>query len=275
MGDGEHADASTPIALSNFNPNQARDAHGRWSYVHGDSLAKYTNEKGEWTAERQKLHDEIVSKYLAQAKTKPIEPVYVIFGGGSAAGKSNLAKHLGSSVLPKDKVHVDTDEIKGMLPDYKDMQNAGDSRAAAYTHEESSYLGKRIVKEALKEGFNVILDGTGNVSLESLQQKAAQARQAGHKVHGVYATVPTKMAEDRNLARAQKTGRLVVPTYLRSTHKAVSSIVPAAMANDTFDDFGLYDTQNGVRLIASKQKGFPQVIHDNDLYQQFLDKAKE
>lgn len=277
LPDDEFGDADDDIdlSLSNFNPNQTRDSKGQWADTGGDSLTKYTNQKGEWTAERAKLHDEIVAEHLAQATTKPQEPTYVIFGGGSAAGKSNLRKHLSAGDFPKDAITIDTDEIKKRLPEYSDMVAKGDSSAAAYTHEESSYLGKRIAKEGIEAGYNVVLDGTGNVSLESLMKKANQARQAGHKVQGVYATVPTKIAEQRNLDRAERTGRLVVPTYLRSTHAAVSNIVPDAMQRDVFDKFDLYDTQQGVKPIASKIKGFPATIHDNDLWKAFLAKANE
>ena len=66
-------------------------------------------------------------------------------------------------VLPeKGAVRIDPDEIKeSFIPEYKQIKDAGDSRAASVVHEESSALGKRVVKDAYGQKLDVIMDVVG------------------------------------------------------------------------------------------------------------------
>jgi hypothetical protein len=106
-----------------------------------DTLEKYTRADGTLTPERAALHKQIINGILAGHKPQE-HSVATFFGGGPTAGKSTALK-----ATLEDTAHIDSDEIKARLPEYQQMLDAKDPRAAAFVHEESSALGKQAVAE--------------------------------------------------------------------------------------------------------------------------------
>jgi predicted ABC-type ATPase len=213
--------------------------------VPGSTSAQHMEQlpDGSWdfTAERKRLHDQIMAKHLAMAKKPTGQPQFNVLGGGPAAGKSTIVK---SGQIPElvgnDPLMVNADEMKDELPEYQDMLRQRDSRAAALAHEESSYLAKRLMEAGFENGLSVTLDGTGDSSPASMNRKLDAAHAAGYKVNGFYTTVPTDVAVQRAQARAQKTGRAVPEKIIRKTHASVSKVLPEIYQN--FDQVQLFDT---------------------------------
>lgn len=239
-----------------------------------DSLAKYTQEDGTLSPEREELHREIIDKFFEGVEPADGQPIFTIMGGGPAAGKSTMINS-GAASLPQNSVMVDSDAIKAMFPEYKEMVAAGDGLAASYVHEESSALAKRILGIANNEGYNVVLDGTGDGSVNSLTKKISDARNAGMAVEGIYATVPTEVAVERATARAAKTGRVVnAEAVIIPTHRKVSQILPECA--HLFDSVKLYDTTEGAILIATggNGQGLTAISGQEELFEAFLQKGK-
>lgn len=212
-----------------------------------NSLGKYTKD-GVLDPEREQLHQQILTDLFKDAyPVKSGNPTFYVMGGGPASGKSTVI-NAGGVKLPKNIVSVDSDAIKGMLPDYRDMVASKNPIAASFVHEESSSLAKRAMEIAQKNGYNSMLDGTGDGSVKSLMKKIAQAREGGSQVVGYYVTCPTEEALRRATARAMKTGRVVNDHIITSTHQKVSQILPECAKY--FDRVELYDTMGGVKLIA-------------------------
>ena len=240
--------------------------------VHIDSMAEHTGPDGKFTPERQVLHKQIIDSHF-EGRTPVKNPTAYVLGGGPASGKSSIIKN-GQFTPDENTVHVDSDAIKAMLPEYKKMVESKDPAAAAYAHEESSYLAKQIQDRGSKGSYNTLLDGTGNSTLDSLEGKIKKMKAAGQKVVGAYVTVPTEVAIDRNRERAKKTGRLPPETMLRACHKSVSAVLPTAIEKGLFDEIQLFDTSNGVKRVASA-KGSKVEIHDKGLWDTFKAKAHE
>jgi len=238
---------------------------GAGAELGGDSMSAH-QVNGEWTAERAALHDEIVANTLA-GHSPSDNPTMTILGGGPASGKSTIME-------PGDDVIVDSDGIKAQLPEYKAMSDAGDPRAAAFTHEESSYVAGLVTKAALDGGYNVTLDGTGDSSVKKLTGKVDAARSAGHSVKGRYVTVDTDEALRRAELRGAETGRVVPPAVITNIHASVSNTFAQAVENDIFDSVELWDNNgSGPRLIGSKPAGGKWSVQDDDAWQSFLGKA--
>jgi predicted ABC-type ATPase len=220
--------------------------------------------------ERQALHDQIVSKALEGVPSSS-NPTFYMLGGGPASGKSSLVER-GDVAIPsvenREAVLVNPDDYKVQLPEYK-QKPATD--AANFTHEESSYIAKRIQNEALANNQNIVLDGTGDSSFDKANKKIQDARNAGYKVNGYYATVSIPEALRRNEFRAQQTGRMVIPSVVIETHASVSRVFPRLSAQ--FDSVKLFDTTSQVRLIADRTAGKPLNIVSQPLYNDFLAKA--
>jgi len=241
-----------------------------------DSLATYRDRNGPFTPERQKLHESIIAKTMKGAR-KQKNPVFHMLGGGSGAGKSSLNKY-GLGKLPKNIVKIDSDEIKNFLPEFQEMIAAGDERAAAWVHEESSYLAKEITRRSRDRRFNVLLDGTGDSDLQGLQGKITPFRNLGMKVKANYVTIPTEEAVSRAILRGQESGRVVPTTAIREIHRAVSRVFQDGVRNNLWDDVVLWDNNvpknTPPRMLFEMHNGV-QTIHDPVGYQSFLAKGNE
>ncbi len=238
-----------------------------------DTMERFRNPDGSWTKERQAMHDEIVESFF-RGKTPVDKPTSYMMGGGPASGKSTMVR-AGAVSIPENTVKVDADEIKGMIPEYKSMVGKKNAGAASFAHEESSYLSKRIADRAAREGYNVLLDGTGDSSVESLAKKAANMRARGQPVEAYYATCPTDVAVARNVERAKKTGRLPPESMLRATHASVSRIIPEAIKRGLFDKLEVWDTDSKPPKKLASAKGTELTVHDNKGWERFLAKADE
>ena len=231
-----------------------------------DTMSQYQNVDGTWTPERQALHDKIKAKFF-YGRTPVKDPVSYIMGGGPASGKSTLVNS-GLVDLPENMVLAAGDDIKSLLPEYNGSN-------APFVHEESSYLSKEIAKEAANNGYNLLLDGTGDSGIRALTDKVATMRSSGQKVHGIYVTVDIKTAVERSVSRAKATGRYMPESVLRANHKAVSSIFPDIIKSGILDSMKLFSTSGGTPTMIASAEGADLTIHDSQGYQAFLDKANE
>ncbi len=173
-------------------------------------------------------------------------PTYTILGGGLFSGKSTLVK-AGFAGDLSNVVSVNPDDVKKQLPEHKERIASGDKTAAAFVHAESLYVAKRINKAAMESRLNIILDGTGGSSAESLIKKIKGAQAMGYTVNGVYATISISEALRRAGLRAEKSGCFVPSAVIRETHVAVSRVFPEAAP--MFDSVKLYDNNDTMRLI--------------------------
>jgi predicted ABC-type ATPase len=239
---------------------------------------------GSWgfTEERERLHRKIIQDAL-RGVPRSENPTLHMLGGGPAAGKSTMLEKGHTSVPTTGEngsarlaVMVNADAVKEQIPEYSDSSLPD---PAGFSHEESSWVAKQIQAAAIAGQRDIVLDGTGDSKKEKLTAKIMQARTAGYRVEGHYATVPTQMAVDRVEQRAKeleaqgRVPRRVREDVVRGTHASISRVVP--QTHDLFDEFTLYDTTNGARLIAHGSRGTPLTIEDQRAYADFLAKGKE
>lgn len=290
-----------PVRFSDWDEDKhPRDDHGRWSAggggghdtehgsTHTAAIArpssdyKPVNPSGHdtrekyfdgaaYTHERQQLHAAIEAKHLGD--TTPVDnPTAIMLGGGPASGKSFLVEKMG---LGGDNfVHVNPDEIKKDIPEYREGLKAGNKSAAALAHEESSDVSKHLMYTAAATSRNILLDGTGDNSIENLRNKVATMRAGGQRVEGHYVTCGVKQAIDRADARGAKTGRYVPHEYITSVHQSVARVLPEAIRQGLFDKVSLWDSSgNGQKLVATAVKD-KLTVHDHDAWKRFTDRGK-
>jgi len=259
---------------------ERKGAELSWQRYSNGSLAEKAEPSNltKWTPERQELHRRIIEDVIAENNPKAQKnPIFFMTGGGSASGKSIMLK---KSPLPKGTVIIDADEIKKRLPEFNAMKAKGGKiaeNAANYVHEESSWISKLIQRESAQRRYHTMLDGTGDGSVESLTKKIKLMTDRGMTVRAKYATAEIATALERNYQRYIKTGRRVLPEYVRNVHRKVSEIVPEAIRKGVFDDFELYDMNKAGEAIKvatyTKKDGLK--ILDNNLYGNFLAKADQ
>ena len=220
---------------------------------------------GKWTAEREKLHNEIIAKILTPEKVKACrpkngeKPKFVMFGGRGGSGKSwftdkERAKAEGRQVMfdSDNYLILDADEIKKAIPEYK-AWNAGE------VHEESSYLNKKIKRRAMSLGLNIIVDGTMNYNPKKpkkVRNEMLKAKKKGYSLEAHYMFLPLQDSCIRafNRFKTEKgdySGRLVptdIMLEMQDNEKSFDSV------KDIVDDWSFMDNQGstGPRLISKK-----------------------
>lgn len=229
------------------------------------------NADGSWgfTPEREALHDQIVSESLAGIPASS-NPTVVFLGGGAASGKSTA---LAGAKLDINEKHatINPDNVKKKLPEYKQKTA---EEAAAFTHEESSYVAKRIQAAAIERKNDIVLDAVGDTSAANMEKKINAAKAAGYRTIGTYVTIPTAEAQVRAYERGIKEGRVVPPKVIAAGHRGVSNTFPQIASK--FDEVALYNNEirNNLRLIGSGKNGSFNV-EDQELWTEFLAKGSE
>jgi predicted ABC-type ATPase len=182
----------------------------------------FNKDTGKWTAERAKVHEEVIDKVIRgfseetgkltgknigkngvhRATVKSGErKKYVLFGGRGGSGKSWLSSAKGP-IDGDDFLVLDSDAIKGLLPEYKGWN-------AFEVHEESSYLFDEITRVAQKMNLNIVHDMTLK-SAKSAVKRVDAFTKAGYEVEGYYMYLPRHEAANRAVARSLgKTQRYV------------------------------------------------------------------
>lgn len=261
--------------VSKVKSDQAIMAQGSAAYPKAnrkgeDTLAMHTRADGSLTPQRQALHDAIVREHFKGVTPATGRPIAHVMGGGPASGKS-VAQ---SKMDLKNVMVIDVDHIKTKFPEFHDAVKAGSSTAGSLTHEESSMLAKRIAKEAGKDKYNMLLDGSGDGTVEGMITKVAGYRQGGHEIVAHYVTTDVKTAIARSDARGAATGRYVPHAYLEHLHKEVSKVFPLLAKTGVFDKYSLIDTSGKTPKTIVSGEGIKMTVHDPISYALFKRKAK-
>lgn len=212
----------------------AKDTQDLYSYVDDNGDRHYS-------AERAKRHDEIIDYFLAShsgEKTfdQPMgvkgkkrrsrkNPIVLFFAGGTASGKTSALNEAQASgalgdFIPDDPVMINPDLIKQMLPEFREMANAGERAASSVLHEESSDIAKRLRERAVNAKFNVIVDGTGDSGKTKFLRKLWDAADEGYDVRVFMVDLPVNVAIERAVLRGdnEEKGRYVPVPEIEKSH---------------------------------------------------------
>lgn len=162
----------------------------------------YTNENGQYTPQRKKLHDEIIATFHEGKPCIEKRPaVAILTGGAPASGKTTFIKKYVD--LDPDKVyHLDADEVRAMLPEYKGYN-------ATQTHLETADLVNQLIDEiGVPCDHDLIYDGTMNKATK-YEKIVDKLHKLGYKVFVIYISIPEQVSKERVIARYKKSGRYV------------------------------------------------------------------
>lgn len=239
------------------------------------SMLAHTS-KGKITREREELHRDICDGIYEGVK-KPasgVKRTFYMMGGGSASGKSSILGDPKKYGLPEkgEYAKVDSDEIKKQFPEYEQQIAKGNEEGAAkYCHLESSILSDRAVKAGMDNGYEVMLDGTGDGSVDKVEGRIGWARKRHMRVEACYLTCDIKEAIRRAEERAKKEHRKVPIGVVEGTHRCVSRIFEEIAPK--FDHVRLFDTNgDSPVLIAECNLGEKIKVYDQKAYKRFLNK---
>ena len=251
-----------------------------------NSMAEHLDPKtGKISADRVKLYNQIINKYLAGVEPPADGKATLDYmGGGGGSGKSYTISQGVVQVPGKGKaVQINSDDIKLELPEFRQRAASDDPAtsmgAANYVHEESSRIATLLTQAAMAKGLNIVVDGVAS-NPEKIGQEVRRARENGYaNVRAHYVSTPTEVAVESSMARyynnpRKDERRYVPPTVLRQAHKEVSANF--AELAELFDSVEVVqnDRSTPVRQIARKERGGKLEVLDQTAYDAFLDKGK-
>ena len=240
--------------------------YGEFQEIRGGLDRSY---HGNYSQERQELHDKIVHKMLdgvtvvmdnqnGSCKT-PTEPWIVFTAGVMGAGKSHTMKELSTKGLfPLEAyVVVDPDEIRSHFPEYHLYAQSNPERAGELTNREAGYVTEIVTAAALRRGHNVLVDGSLR-DYEWYKQFFVGLRKdyVALRIAILHITAPREVVFERAEKRARTTGRVVPIESLEKSLKqvpiSVKKLAPLAdffCELDNSYDFASSDG-NEVRMIT-------------------------
>lgn len=111
-----------------------------------------------YSAERQRLQDEIVYKEIDE-KRKFNNKKILLTAGAMGAGKTHTIKRLLGRFYD-DYVVADVDKIKHCLPEMKTLLKTDPKNAGSILHSEACTIHEIMFRSAIEEERNVIIDGS-------------------------------------------------------------------------------------------------------------------
>ena len=173
-----------------------------------DTQLLNSDDKGNYTPEREKLHNEIIDKYYINKETMNkykvpdgVRPKVVILGGRGGSGKSKLK---GLAYDPEKYLILDVDEIKEKLPEYGGRKGKDNFGLNAWeVHEESGDIAKIVREKARKNRMNVVLDMTC-AKLDSTMKKIKEFEDDGYDVDGAFMELTRDLSTERSMMRGIK-----------------------------------------------------------------------
>lgn len=207
----------------------------------------HTMPNGEYTAERQRVHEAILrsvfnEKAVLDATPTDGKPVLSVIGGRGGSGKSFITGK-GGPVDSAKSILLDSDKFKAALPEYKGWN-------AAMLHEEADTLLKQADQIAASLGVNVTHDATLKSEANSAARVAAYTSK-GYDANGYFVHATAEVAVGRALGRFVRgggTGRYVPPDVILGNTKNESNFDNMAKG---FKHWRVYDNNGDApRLVA-------------------------
>jgi len=221
-----------------------------------DTQKKYKLKNGKYKPARAKKHKKYIDSKLAEGVTaaKGEKPIVWLMGGGGASGKGTVLKKLQKDgvISKKGFVHIDPDDVKLNIDEYKEISKKGDYRAASVVHGESSDVAKALQVAATDKKLNMIIDKTLGKQEKALKL-IQDLKDSGYDVRMVGVTIDPSEALVRALTRYYGSGRLVPPKMIIKAHKGFNAAFPAYAKK--VDSALLFDNTIKAEKIAAASKG--------------------
>jgi len=243
---------------------------GDWSEIR--SRLDYGYHKN-YIVERQLLQDNIINELLEMSTihdingatcTTPTRPWLIFTAGSMGAGKSYTVKKLmDADVFPMLAfVGVDPDVVRRYLPEYNDYVVTNPGEAGELTRKESGYIVEILTEAALREGKNVLVDG----SLRDHEWYAGyigrlRASYPNLRIAILHVTAPSTVVLDRARRRGDETGRYVPESLLRETLESVPKSVK--ILSPLVDYVAEFDNDGGIKYRLGGGEGGESISLDD------------
>lgn len=180
--------------------------------THPETKQMHTNKKGEYTEERQKLHEQIIADVKKDVICISKEtPIAILTGGAPGSGKTHFLKNFAPYLLGPELFKIDADEIRAKLPEYTGWNSAN-------THMETRDIVNTLIADIGKNcKYDIVYDGTMNKA-KKYYELINELKRIGYNTYVIYIKVPQEISEKRVLERYKRSGRFVPPDVLQEVY---------------------------------------------------------
>ncbi len=207
----------------------------------------------------------ILGRVRPEHRNKPGQKTTYFIGGTVGSGKGTVVeKHLqANGLIPNDDeaAHVDPDFVKLGIPGFND------GRGIEAVHNTSRVATDKIIKDAVSEGMDVIVQGTGRRT-----EHLRGAKRSGYRTVGHFVYASDDVAERRATRRAQTSTQQTPVRLARKMAGIIPYSISEAFGEGLMDEFYLWDndSDDGVpKLIARKVPGKAMEIFDRPKFEDF------
>ncbi len=171
-----------------------------------DTRSKFELMHNVWAAERSAQHDALLDELWAGYVNVPNDRKAILAGGLGGAGKTTVLNDF-AGYDTNDYITINPDDLKelmaerGMIPQ---VEGLSPMEASALVHWEAGYLADMLAMRALREGKNVMFDGTMSWQ-EAVEGNLASLHAAGYTdIDGVFVRITVDEAIKRAKFRHRK-----------------------------------------------------------------------
>ena len=121
-----------------------------------------------------------ISEIFFKGKTKPKIPTAIFTIGPPGSGKTGL-NGLAQKELNGNLVIVNNDELRPFHPKAEEIAKKHPKEYIKITNEESKYWTDKLVDRTIKEGYNILYEGTGR-KIEIFKRMIQKMLQHGYRI---------------------------------------------------------------------------------------------
>jgi hypothetical protein len=215
---------------------------------------------------RESLHKEIREDFVDGAATLAPDqtPVALVFLGTSGSGKGLLFNNLPG----EDFVFASPAVVATRLPEYNEALQGRARNAAKIVAEESNWLAKMVLRDAIGARKNVAVDGCGR-HVGGYLKLASDMQAAGYHVRPILAYTSLEKAVDRVRTRGAQTGRWASEENIQTALKHIpDSFLRLVKKTPAFE---MYDTVSLPPTLAWENSEGSEKVHDEAFVRRFLE----
>ena len=198
--------------------------------------------------ERQKLHKNIIDKYIKKYSSQ--EKPYIHFILGSiGSGKTSLKDTVVKKEEIKSFLYINFDELKRQLPEYEILKNLNPKKAAEFVQSESAKLAGNLYRKAVKQKINIMYEKNIRLNKEGKLHLISEIKSVFQKNYNVSFNIvfldSYQEAWKRVKLRNQKIKRYVSQKEVKDTFNCLFPNLNILLSENFDKDYLLIFWYNG------------------------------
>lgn len=202
-------------------------------------------EKYKLSEEEHNFYYDIIKRTYTGGKIPTQNPIAVIIGGQTGAGKSSLIGYSTEMFSDDNVVIINSDEIKPFHPKSEEIARLYPKLYTKITDQESNTWTSRLFEELRREGYNIIFEGTmknnriADESIPELQELGYTVIVRGLAVCDLESRMSILERYEGQVSK-KGWGRLVVTEHHNQTYEGMPNTIDYIEQNGRYDILEIY-----------------------------------